>query len=180
MGDERVGAVQLSVEIETVVAAAAVIVGLSLGMTLVCRRRGMDRPALLLIASSLGFLTAALGVFLRGELPFVLSSTLVIGGALGGIVLAYLGIGTALGAPLHRWRWIAGGAAAMVVAQAALAASAEDVVPLMFSSSAVNGTAATVMAIAVWRRVRAGSAARCPSFSRSPSPPSRWPICCGS
>ncbi|MEL7139381.1 MAG: hypothetical protein AAFP67_10045, partial [Pseudomonadota bacterium] len=87
---------ELSVEIGLVIAAAASVAGVALVMALLARRRGADRPSDLLACACLSFGAAALAYAAADSMPFMASATVVIAGALGGMLLAYLGLHLAL------------------------------------------------------------------------------------
>ncbi|MEM8759874.1 MAG: ATP-binding protein [Pseudomonadota bacterium] len=145
---------ELSVEIGLVIAAAASVAGVALVMALLARRRGADRPSDLLACACLSFGAAALAYAAADSMPFMASATVVIAGALGGMLLAYLGLHLALGGSMSRWRPLLLFFSIAVFGQAALAALSGDVVPLMISSSVINCAAGGVITLLLWRRMR--------------------------
>ncbi|MEM9764223.1 MAG: HAMP domain-containing sensor histidine kinase, partial [Pseudomonadota bacterium] len=118
------------------------------------RGHGRDRPSDVMAASCLCFGLSAVSFAAASHLPFMLAATLVVAGALGGILLAYLAIRLALGGPPLSWKPFVVFFGAAVLGQAGLAAWAGDVVPLMFSTSVINSVTGGVIAILLWRRMR--------------------------
>ncbi|MEL7173934.1 MAG: hypothetical protein AAFN05_13340, partial [Pseudomonadota bacterium] len=140
----------LSVDLGVVVATATAALTVALIMTLLSRGHGRDRPSDVMAASCLCFALSAMSFAAGAHLPFMLAATLVIAGALGGMLLAYLAIHLALGGQQLSWKLPVGFFGAAVLGQAGLAAWAGDVVPLMFSSSVINSLAGGVIAVLLW------------------------------
>lgn len=105
-------------------------------------------------ASCLSFALSAVSFAAGASLPFMLAATLVIAGALGGMLLAYFAIHLALGGPPVRWKRLAAFFGLTVLAQAGLAAWTGNVIPLMFSSSVINSVAGGVITVVLWRRMQ--------------------------
>jgi signal transduction histidine kinase/CheY-like chemotaxis protein len=146
------------VEIGIVVSIAAILVLFSLVLSSMALRRNADADArggmVWLVATNLAFLTGTGALALGGNLAFWLSAGLVILGAHLGILCGFCALSRALGRPPPVLP-LAAVAVTAIAGQSALAAATGSVVPLVASSSAINGLLAAVLGWRLWPLARA-------------------------
>ncbi|MEM8624843.1 MAG: HAMP domain-containing sensor histidine kinase [Pseudomonadota bacterium] len=142
----------LEVELGVVIVCAAVVIGFSLCVAMCSRRAAEDASANLLALALASFLLAATGFICAEALPFWLTASMAVAGAVGGICIGFSAIMTALGSADYR-RTLSVFAALAIGLQTLLAFSSETVVPLLFSSAIVNCAAGAVLWAISWRRV---------------------------
>jgi signal transduction histidine kinase/ActR/RegA family two-component response regulator len=141
-----------SVDIRILVAVACLLLFFSACLAVFLRGAWTERfrHAANLYAASIGaLLLAALGVFLSRDLPFALTSSLIIGGAHFSIVLAYLALHETL-RPHPSPGTVGAVAALLCIGQAILALKFQSASMLIISTSAVNTGVALLAAYNLW------------------------------
>ncbi len=141
------------IDIEIVVSIAAVLVLFSLVLSTVALRRNVDHDARLgllwLFAANLAFVLGTGALLLAPALPFWLSAGGVILGAHVGLLCGYCALTAGLGRtpPVRR---LAGVAVLAVGAQAFVAAVTDAVLPLVLTSSLINGSLGILLGWHLW------------------------------
>lgn len=130
-------------------AGASVMIALLLGVVMGRHRQG-DPSALWLAGSNLAYLAAVAAILARPILGFEISAILIISGAYVGICLAYCSVLKLEEQPLPKKRLIVIGILA-VSAQGLFAGQVGSEVPLMATSSIVNGILTIWMTRKVWQ-----------------------------
>ncbi|MEM6486876.1 MAG: HAMP domain-containing sensor histidine kinase [Pseudomonadota bacterium] len=149
---------QIGVSIDVILLGAAMLT-LTAGVLslMLMHRPTFLEPPLFLVVSSVLYTVSVLGTVVHDAVPFTVGATMVVAGALGGIVAAYTAACKAL-CGCYPPRELYMGAGIMLVAQIGLADLTRDLVPIMVSSSAINGIGAAVMAVCVARASRQADA----------------------
>ncbi|MGY6634431.1 MAG: ATP-binding protein [Alkalilacustris sp.] len=141
------------IDIGVVVSIAAVLVLFSLVLSSVALRRTVDRDArrglIWLFATNLAFIVGTGSLLLAAVLPFWLSAGGVIMGAHVGLLCGFCALSSGLGrAPPVRL--LAGVALVAVATQIWVAFTTEAVLPLVLTSSVINGLLGIVLGWRLW------------------------------
>ncbi len=141
------------IDISIVVSIAAILVMFSLVLCAFTMRRNNDRESrggmAWLFAANIVFLIGTVALMLNHALPFWVSAALVILGAHLGIIFGYFALCRSLGAMPQVPRFAAV-ALVSIAFQATVAVSADSVIPLVVTSSLINGLLTLVIARLLW------------------------------
>lgn len=144
----------MEIDARSVVAVSGIAVAIALILSLlIARGRWRDRGFTWLVIGNAAFLISVTSIITRDLIGFELAALLAISGALFGIIFAYFAVLAFDDRPVPVVLFCAFGIV-VVAGQGLIAGRIEDVAPLIFSSSLINGLLTAFMTAHVWRILR--------------------------